>query len=91
MAIVIRIVSADGKNTIMKALPGLPARIKVPAGTEPGTELRLSGKGLPKGKSGNFGHLFAVVRIVMPATVTDEEKRHWQALADLSKSNPAGP
>jgi hypothetical protein len=32
MAIVIRIVSADGKNVIMKSLPGLPAKLKVPAG-----------------------------------------------------------
>lgn len=34
MAIVIRITSADGKRTIMKALPGLPARIKIPAGAK---------------------------------------------------------
>lgn len=32
MAIVIRIVSADGKKAIMKSLPALPAHIKVPAG-----------------------------------------------------------
>lgn len=32
MAIVLRIVSADGKKTIMKSLPGLPSHIKVPAG-----------------------------------------------------------
>jgi curved DNA-binding protein len=77
--------------TVPVRTPHGETRIKVPAGTEPGTELRLSGKGLPKGKSGEFGHLFAVVRIVMPATVNDEEKRHWQALADLSKSNRARP
>lgn len=34
MAIVIRIVSADGKRSVMKALPGLPARLKVPAGAK---------------------------------------------------------
>jgi hypothetical protein len=32
MAIVIRIVSTDGRRTIMKSLPGLPAHLKVPAG-----------------------------------------------------------
>jgi hypothetical protein len=32
MAIVIRIVSADGKKAVMKSLPGLPAHLKVPAG-----------------------------------------------------------
>jgi hypothetical protein len=34
MAIVIRIVSTDGRRTIMKSLPGLPARLKVPAGAK---------------------------------------------------------
>jgi hypothetical protein len=34
MAIVIRIVSADGDKVIMKSLPGLPARLKVPAGAK---------------------------------------------------------
>lgn len=34
MAIVLRIVSADGKRTVMKSLPGLPTHIKVPAGAK---------------------------------------------------------
>lgn len=34
MAIVLRMVSADGKKVIMKSLPGLPTRIKVPAGAK---------------------------------------------------------
>src|SRR5688572_18897756 len=47
MAIVIRIVSADGKRTVMKSLPGLPAKIKVPAGakvdvTEDGRTMSLA-------------------------------------------------
>jgi curved DNA-binding protein len=62
--------------------------IKVPPGTETGTELRLSGKGLPIGKDGGFGHLFAVIRVVTPATASDEEKLHWQALAANSTFNP---
>ncbi|MCW1884724.1 DnaJ domain-containing protein [Luteolibacter flavescens] len=74
--------------TIAVRTPHGETRIRVPAGTEAGTEFRLSGKGLPKGKSGDSGHLFAVARIAMPPDVTDEEKRHWQALADISKFNP---
>jgi curved DNA-binding protein len=62
--------------------------IKVPPGTETGTELRLSGKGLPIGKDGGFGHLFAVIRVVTPTSASDEEKRHWQALAESSSFDP---
>ena len=34
MAITLRIVSADGKRAVMKVLPGLPAKIKVPPGAK---------------------------------------------------------
>lgn len=34
MSIVVRIVSADGKRSIIKTLPGLPARLKIPAGAK---------------------------------------------------------
>lgn len=74
--------------TVPVRTPHGETKIKVPAGTEVGTEFRLSGKGLPKGKSGGFGDLFAVIQIIMPPTATEEERRHWQALADISKFNP---
>lgn len=62
--------------------------VKIPPGSESGTELRLSGKGLPVGKEGGFGHLFAVIRVLTPTSVSDEEKRQWQALAEASRFNP---
>lgn len=74
--------------TVPVRTPHGETKIKVPAGTEPGTEFRLSGKGLPKGKTGGFGDLFAVVQVAVPTTATEEERRHWQALADTSKFNP---
>ena len=74
--------------TVPVRTPHGETKIKVPAGTEPGTEFRLAGKGLPKGKTGTFGDLFAVVQVVMPTKAGDEERRHWQALADASKFNP---
>ena len=62
--------------------------IKVPTGAESGTEFRLSGKGLPKGKDGGYGDLFAVAEIVAPTKATEEEARHWKALSEISKFNP---
>lgn len=74
--------------TVPVQTPHGTTRIKVPPGTESGTEFRLTGKGLPKGKDGGHGDLFAVAEVVTPATATEEETRHWRALADISKFNP---
>lgn len=74
--------------TVPVGTPHGSVKIKVPAGTESGNEFRLSGKGLPIGKDGGFGNLFAVIRVVTPAVATEEEARHWKALADCSRFNP---
>lgn len=59
-------------------------RIKVPPLTEGNTELRIKGKGLPKGTSGTMGDLYAVIQLTLPASLTDEQKAQWQKLAELS-------
>lgn len=64
-----------------------PVRMKVPAGTNSGQKLRLSGRGLPKRGSGH-GDLFAVVRIAVPSTLTEREKRLMQELAAASQFDP---
>lgn len=74
--------------TVPVRTPHGESKIKIPAGTENGTEFRLAGKGLPQGKSGGHGDLFAVISIVSPSSANDEERKHWQAIADLSKFNP---
>ncbi len=74
--------------TVPVDTPHGSVKIKVPAGTESGSEFRLSGKGLPIGKDGGFGCLFAVIRIVTPTTATEEEARHWKSLAETSSFNP---
>ena len=74
--------------TVPVKTPHGTVSIRIPPGSESGTELRLSGKGLPAGKDGGFGHLFAVIRVLTPSTVSDEEKSRWQALAEVSRFNP---
>ena len=74
--------------TVPVDTPHGSVKIKVPAGTESGNEFRLSGKGLPIGKDGGFGSLFAVIRVVSPTTTTEEEARLWKSLAESSTFNP---
>ncbi len=64
-------------------------RLKVPAGTRSGQQLRLSKRGLPKPREG-AGDLYAVVQIVLPAELSEHERALFKQLADGSKFDPRG-
>jgi molecular chaperone DnaJ len=59
------------------------ARLSVPAGTQPGTVLRLPGKGLPEFGSSARGDLFVAVRVRIPEQLSGEEKKLWKRLRAL--------
>ena len=73
-----------------------PVLLTVPAGTRSGRKLRLRGRGLSKGSQvvdgedskKARGDLYALVRIDLPATLTDRERELYQELADLSHFKP---
>ena len=57
-------------------------RIKVPAGIQPGTKIRLKGLGFPHmGKSGK-GDLYVRVGVKVPESLTAEQRALLEALAD---------
>ncbi|MFZ1292694.1 MAG: DnaJ C-terminal domain-containing protein, partial [Pseudomonadales bacterium] len=60
--------------------------LKIPANSQSGTKLRIKGNGLP-GKTGP-GDLYAILKVVMPATMNDEQKALWQALAERAAFDP---
>jgi curved DNA-binding protein len=70
-------------------IPTLGGRVavKVPAGSASGQRLRLSGKGLPRPKGGG-GDLYARLNIVVPSSLTEQEKTHYEALKAASRFNP---
>jgi DnaJ-class molecular chaperone len=58
-------------------------RLKLPAGTQSGQRFRLRGHGLPSvGKADERGDLYANVEVDIPKTLTDEERRHYEALRE---------
>jgi len=57
--------------------------IKVPAGTQSGQKLRVRGRGLS-----SAGDLYVVMKIVVPAHISDEEKKLWEQLKRESKFDP---
>jgi DnaJ-class molecular chaperone len=59
-------------------------RLKLPPGTQSGQRFRLRGHGLPNvGKADERGDLYANVEVDIPKTLTDEERKHYEALRDL--------
>ena len=69
-----------------KTLDG-SAKLTVKPGTQAGAVLRLRGLGLPKDDA-KRGDLYATIRIEIPPSVTDEEKKLWEQLAAKSSFDP---
>ena len=62
-------------------------RLKVPAGTKAGQQLRLAKRGMPKPREGE-GDLYAVIQIVLPAELSEHERALFKQLAEESKFDP---
>jgi len=61
--------------------------VKVPAGVQTDSRIRVGGKGYKSG-SGGRGDLFIKVRIVNPAVLTREERELYEKLSKVSKFIP---
>jgi len=64
-------------------------KINIKPRTTPGTKMRLKEKGLPKGAEG-FGDLYLIVTAEFPEEISDDEKEHWEKLAESSSFKPRG-
>ena len=61
-----------GCNTELDHVSGKKLSIKVPANTQQGAKLRLTGWGMPNPSTGKKGNLYALIKIVTP-TITKQE------------------
>ena len=78
--------AALGKDVEVPTLEG-QVLLTVPAGTRSGRKLRLRERGLANSRGGR-GHLYATVRIDVPATLTGQERELFEQLAKVSGFNP---
>ncbi|MGZ5244001.1 MAG: DnaJ C-terminal domain-containing protein [Bacteroidia bacterium] len=63
---------------------GSPIKMKIPAETQNGANLRLRGKGFPKyGKTDEYGDLYLKIQVQLPKSLTDKEKELLQQLAEM--------
>jgi len=65
------------------------ARLKIPAGTQPGKVLRLRGKGLPQYGTNTTGDLLVNVMVYVPENLTDDERKAVEALKNQPNVTPS--
>jgi curved DNA-binding protein len=74
-----------GGEAEVTALSGGRLRLKVPPLTSAGRVFRLKGHGLPTpGRPDERGDLYVTVDVQIPSQLSDEERKHWEALKEAS-------
>ncbi|HTB79389.1 MAG TPA: J domain-containing protein [Opitutaceae bacterium] len=76
-----------GAEIVVPTLDG-SIKLRIPPGTEPGRQLRVRGRGLPKGKSSDRGDFYVIVDVHLPTKLSTEERAQWEKLRGLSTFNP---
>jgi curved DNA-binding protein len=62
--------------------PGGKVKLKLPAGTQNGTKVRLKGKGFPVyKKEGEFGNLYVTYHVKLPTTLSERQKELFEELS----------
>jgi molecular chaperone DnaJ len=68
-----------------------PVTLRIPAGTAPGTTLRVRGRGVPAGTAKNAskpGDLMVKVDVVVPSSLTPEQRAAVESLAAVTEGSP---
>jgi DnaJ-class molecular chaperone len=78
--------AALGTEVEVPTLEG-PVALKVSPGAPAGQRLRLREKGLAR-RNGSRGDLYARLRLVLPATLTEEQRRLLEQVGRLTTDNP---
>ncbi len=74
-----------GGEAEVLTLAGKTLRLKVPSTTQNGQTFRLKGHGMPATGRTETGDLYVKVDVALPTSLTEEQRTHYQALAELDK------
>ncbi len=74
-----------GGEVMINTLDG-QVKMNIKPGTQPGSKLRLKGKGFPVYKKDNaFGDLYITLKVVLPDNLSDSEKDLFTQLSNIRK------
>ena len=71
-----------GSDISLTSLEGKELKVKIPAGIQQQSKLRLKGHGLPAGKTGGRGDIFVKISIEIPKSLNGEQKKLIKELAE---------
>lgn len=82
--------AALGGEVEIPAIEGGKVKLKIPSGTQSGSQLRLKGKGMSKVRSTERGDMFAHVQIETPKSLTKKQSELLEALDQEFASENSG-
>lgn len=82
---------ALGGEIEIETLDDKKLSVKIPAGTQIGSRLRVRGHGMPNPhRSGSFGDLFVEITMTVPNKLTDKQKKALEEFAGAKPSKKSG-
>lgn len=81
------VTAALGGDIEVPTIDGGRSRVKVPAGSQSGRQMRLRGKGMPALRGGGQGDMFIELAVETPVNLTSKQKELLAEFGKLSKDN----
>ncbi|MBO5255802.1 MAG: molecular chaperone DnaJ [Opitutales bacterium] len=75
--------AALGGTIEVETITGKKTELKIPAGTQAGTLLRVKGHGMPNLRGGATGDMYIKINIEVPKKLTDEQRKKLAEFAKL--------
>lgn len=82
--------AALGGEVEVPIIDGGRSRVKIPAGSQSGRQMRLRNKGMPHLRGGGSGDMFIELAIETPVNLTAKQKELMEEFQELSKDNNPG-
>lgn len=79
--------AALGGDIEVPTIDGGRSRVKVPAGSQSGRQMRLRAKGMPAVRSNQVGDMFIELAVETPVNLTTRQKELLREFEDLSEDN----
>ena len=79
--------AAMGGDIEVPTIDGGRSRVKIPAGSQSGRQMRLRGKGMPALRGGGSGDMFIELAVETPVNLTSRQKELLREFEALSEEN----
>ena len=79
--------AALGTEIEVPTIDGGKSKVKIPEGTQSGKQFRLKGKGMPIIRESNYGDLYLETNVIIPESLSREQKELLQKFKTLEDSN----